>query len=440
MLAKPQLKFSGQTALIDWLRFTCLFPFDDPRMEQVLSLLKVDRNRPTIERNSLGPLGYQKTLTFDEDLKVGVEPLARAKVRGALSQFTVDISGHACRCFELRGGQWDNLLSHLDSLGPLVRFNRIDLALDDIDGCLDVKSLKRKISDQRFTSAFRGRKANGKVGSETFTLAQPEQDDLSDGPLVFDTRKGYTCTFGSRSGECMLNIYDKLAERDSKGIVVGVSEWVRFEASLTRGKCQSCIRAMIVPSLKEERFGQMVASIVHGFIEFKEGKGYDRATGQRNIDKLPIWREYQKFLKGAEAIKVPSNQARVEGSVERTVRWAEGYWNSSLLKLFALKDSALGEVVRHFAQRLSEDGISEKEMAQIRNYLLARGECMSDSEILNSIQEMISMYPDANGEVKDVADAYYERRLKDRMHSIICDRPEVSDDEKDDLPLQEERR
>ena len=134
-----------QTALIDWFRFTCPWDLDpdgpDGDSLTLLSLLRVDPGKVTVPRtNLLGRLNYARTVVYGEDVGVGLDPSESARMRGIRSQFIVDLPGSACRHFEARGGSWKDLISYLCSV-PGVRFNRVDLALDDIDGELDVESL-----------------------------------------------------------------------------------------------------------------------------------------------------------------------------------------------------------------------------------------------------------------------------------------------------------
>ena len=310
-------------------------------------------------------------------------------IKGVKDQFVIDLSGQACRHFEARGGSWIELISRLSKLP--VRFNRIDLALDDIDGYLDVRMLKDKITNQEFTSAFRGRKKNGKIGDEIYELALPEEDDLSPIPRLIDSKRGYTCSFGSRNEPVFLNIYDKLMERSSKGFVTGVREWVRFEVSFIREKCETVVRKLVLPSLQDETFGKTVSGIMRGLIEFKEGKQYERDSNN-NICRLPIWRQYKKFLGGAEKIKVPSNQAKVEQSVTRTMDWAKGYWLSSLIKIFGGGEICTTEIFKKLGEYIKEKGISWRVISQIKNYCSSKNINKSTEEILGDIQLMLDTF------------------------------------------------
>lgn len=417
-----------QTALIDWFRFTCLWSLDcrhpDAESRRLLELLMVAPDFFTLEkRNYCGQLHYRTTLTYDEDVHVGLDPQEDSKVHGVSDQFIVDLSGSACRHFEERGGSWKDVITYLASLP--VRFNRVDLALDDIDGELDIDALRAKIASQCFVSAFRGRKENGHIGDERYKVQWYEPDDLRGcEPYVQDTRKGYTCQFGARnSGAVCLNIYDKKRERESRGLVPGVREWIRFEASFTGDKCQHAVGDVMLPAIQDGSFGRMVAGVMRGLIEFKQSpkkvaKGNLRALSNRNLHRLPIWRPYSKFLHGASAIKVPSDQAKVEQSVTRTVRWAKGYWRSSLVKLFGTSENALGEVIASVSEWIKLGGLSWEIVSEMRTYSRSQGREMSVDEILDKLQA----YVDTFGGNVDVRKAFEDRLAKDRESMAASER------------------
>lgn len=399
--------FTYHTALVDWFRFTCLWEDDlsapSEMTRKVFDLLKVNLGWVSDSRsNALCALGYKRTFVYESDVKVGVDPFDKSKMVNGSGQFVVDLSGSACRHFEVRGGDWAELICGLSELP--VRFNRVDLAMDDIDGYFEVEELKRKIHNQEFVSAFRACKANGKVCDETYVLAMPDEDDLAeyDGEArVIDSRKGYTATFGSRASSVMLNVYDKKAEREVNASGADVSEWVRFEASFLRHKCEAVVRKLVVPALKNGSFGKVVAGVLRGLIEFKDcsGSALRRSNDRSNhMNRLPVWKPYKDFIGDVQAIKVPVNQSKVEESVARTKRWAEGYWNQSLLKLFACSDCAYSDVIYNLKKRVAEEGIPYSILSQSLNYYLQVGRhSVTVSDVLDMLQVNFDMYDVAGG-------------------------------------------
>ena len=453
-----ELNKSGrETALIDWLRFTCLWDFNlnvgstgryvvdldtssivwevvlkklppvfifsdadrktldkeeeddsDSHLDTValLDLLKVDPYKLTDNgHNELGALGYEKTIVFGSDVRIGVNPQRNAVVDGVASQFIIDLSGSACRSFEARGGDWKSLIAWL--VDHSVRFNRIDLAMDSIDGGIDIVEIKDKITRQEFTSVFRAPYENGKLVSEVYRLSAPDEDDLAEyggrDPLIYDTRQGYTATFGNRSSMVMLNIYDKKAERKTKGHVSTAEKWVRFEASFTRSKCESVVRNLIAPSFSSDGFGKVVAGIIHGLIEFKDVGKKTRFNDKNNhLNRCPIWKPYDRFLGGVEKVKVPSNQAKVEQSVERSSRWLNEYVSRANITAWACARSVESKFNRSSKMRIAQEGISEKMVQMWVEFNRKTYGSASVESVLNSIQLHSDMWDDEQSDFKPI--------------------------------------
>lgn len=398
----------GLSAVVDWLRFTCLWKCDldhpDERTRTLFRLLRVDPAERTFpSTNRCGSLGYATTVVFDESLNVGLDVQERARVRGIADQFIVDMPGQACWLFDQRGGSFVELVTWLS--GQPVRFNRIDLALDDMAGTMDRDLLVSKIYAMQFTSAFRARKRNGKIGDVRTRLRYPEEatyvdDDGSprwetgyERPLITDTHDGYTCDFGGKGSSTHLCIYDKLLERASKGIAVGLKSWVRFEARFLEGKAESVGKEMLPEAFAKGEFGRTVAGLMRGLIEFKEGKGLERGRDQhRHLGRARIWRQYSAFLKGCEAIRVPSSQSRAEQSVTRTIDWASRCWRSSLLRLFGCGTTAMSKVMESLDSYIRERGIGWIEIARVRNWMRSQGREVTTDQILDEIQSMIDTF------------------------------------------------
>ena len=164
-------------------------------------------------------------------------------------------------------------------------------------------------------------------------------------------------------------------------------------------------------------------------------EGNVRQTLDRNLNRLPIWRPYSKFLHGADAIRVPSDQAKVEQSVTRTVRWAKGYWRSSLVKLFGTSEDAMGEVIASVADWIRDGGLTWEIVSEMRSYSRSLGKEMSVDQILDKLQG----YVDTFGGNVDVRKAFDDRLERDRESMEASERflEEVSLGG-DDLPSAEE--
>ena len=395
-LQNEELSKNMQSVLIDWFRFVVFEKFDlnnpSNKLLELFNILKLDINSYyESERNDLRTLKYRKTLIYNEDLKVGIDVEDSGRVEGEKYQFIIEISGSGCRHFEMRGGSWQELLFFLlDKVR--CRFKRIDIACDDIDGYLNIDDIKDKIYRQNFTSVFRGKKVNGKIGDEKYSLALDEEyeDDLDERNQthIFDTRAGYTCTFGSRSSSILLNIYDKKAERSSKNIVSGVNSWIRFEFSLTKEKCEYFCKVLLKNAFLNNEFGKLSKSVLYGLIDFKVNGEYKRGNF-RNLYKCSTWKPYLKFLGSVEKVRVPSDQSKIEESITKSFTWIKDYWMSTLLKTMATGD--FNCYLKSFMEEyLDKHGIEQKIIFQIKNYFLSvTGEILNDDEIFELIKNTL---------------------------------------------------
>ena len=83
---------------------------------------------------------------------------------------------------------------------------------------------------------------------------------------------------------------------------------------------------------------------------------------------------------------------------------------TSLVKLFAAPDEAMGEVIRALAKRIADEGLSWEVVCQVRSYSRSIGKEMTVDEILDKLQT----YIDTFGGNVDVRKAFEERLAKDR--------------------------
>ncbi len=153
---------------------------------------------------------------------------ARSLRRGHVSIFydgnggvvTVDVTGQGCRQLEAEGvlevpceengfrGGWRGFLGDLQDLG--CTFPRVDFALDDTEGRLNLETIE----------------ATWKAGNcaTRFQKMRPVTEYSRAGDLV-----GHTLNFGSRTSQMFVRIYNKHLERLAKGQEVPHAHWTRAE-------------------------------------------------------------------------------------------------------------------------------------------------------------------------------------------------------------------
>lgn len=180
--------------LIDWFAFT--LKEENPQL--VLKMIGFDRL--TFVESKGGGMGYKRTLRagnivvfFDGSENMGCH---------------VSMTGQGCRQFEMlypSPNRWNMLFLLLRKLG--ANETRIDIAVDNVDGHLNLDTLEKNIADKQIRSRFR---SGTKI--ENFSLSPNDE-----------TKQGKTIYIGSPASRLKIRFYDKAAQLKIDG------HWTRAE-------------------------------------------------------------------------------------------------------------------------------------------------------------------------------------------------------------------
>lgn len=128
----------------------------------------------------------------------------------------LEMSGQGCRAFETFGsGDYETLFSEVFENPGDMNITRLDVAFDEHSGLLDIAEICEDTRKQEYVSRFQGWE-------------------------VVDSDKGSSVTFGSRSSEILIRIYDKAAER---GFDDG-RHWIRVELQLRRERARAFLAGL----------------------------------------------------------------------------------------------------------------------------------------------------------------------------------------------------
>ena len=128
----------------------------------------------------------------------------------------LEMSGQGCRNFESYGsGDYDSLFREVFDNPDEMNVTRLDVAFDDHSGILDQSIICDDTRNHEFISRFRQVDVHYSTG-------------------------GDSVTFGDRSSDLLIRIYDKAAER---GYTDG-RHWVRVELQLRRERALDFCRAL----------------------------------------------------------------------------------------------------------------------------------------------------------------------------------------------------
>jgi phage replication initiation protein len=252
-------------ALVDWLSFTIaneINPYD---------LLEVKRNE--FVAMPKGKLGYRKQ-TKCGNITVLTDGFEEMHTH-------IIFSGQGCREYEQRiNGDWQGFINHL--LEVQASITRIDIALDDKSGLVDLEIIEEKVKRSECISRFRNSTITAKY-------------DISTG-----APKGKTIYFGAPSSMLKVRIYDKAAEQQVDGI------WRRIEVEARKDRAQ-VLGLIIAEGLS---LGQTIAGILKNYIRFIEPK-QDRNKARWHTS---AW--WDEIIGAAEKIKLTTEKPKrtIEGA------------------------------------------------------------------------------------------------------------------------------
>jgi phage replication initiation protein len=269
--APPASNTGAQTALIDWLGVT--FP-DGVMLDSIYELFGKD-GWVTLPK---GAMGYRKGLIrgnvrilFDGSKDMGIH---------------IEASGKGCRELEGDGivSDWPAFISGLIEANG--SFSRLDVAIDDKAGYLDMDKVQGCIKAGCVVSRYRTARVNSK-------------SSLKDGQ-----EEGRTVYFGSPASDTMVRIYDKSAETGQEG------HWIRVELQARRDRAEAM--ALLIGSNQSL---EIIAGFLRGLVDFKV-KGSN--SQRRRWDTHGWW---VAFLAGVEKLRL--SVAPAVRSVEKSYAWCK---------------------------------------------------------------------------------------------------------------------
>ena len=205
-----------------------------------------------------GAFGYRDRLYWE---KISIHYNGREDM-GIL----LEMSGQGCRAFESFGsGDYQAFFDEVFENPEEVHLTRLDVAFDDHEGLLSIDQLCDDSRNAEFISKF-------KSGNVTYGLI----DD-----------PGKSVTFGSRSSEILIRIYDKAAER---GFTDG-RHWVRVELQLRRDRALAFLN-------DEAELGDRFRGVLGNYLRF-----IDEPDGEdSNRWRWPMKSYWAQLLDGVQRV------------------------------------------------------------------------------------------------------------------------------------------
>lgn len=266
---------------LDYLSFT--IPFEEDSIGRVLDMCDTE----TLTELSYGGMGYLKSaLLLDggrifwhpDRLEMGVHVRLNSNSLGLLSMTPI---GLLRRVVDMKG-----------------KFTRMDIAMDDTAGLLDMDEMHRKLVQGEVVT--RWKKVIRIKGQEVGKVE----------------KRGDTVNVGSRQSQSFLRIYDKKLEMRTKGVDVSdIEHWVRVELELKAEKANvfGIMLADTAPGKQPLEPGKLCVNLIWGMIDFKDENPFDDNKSRWNTSVF-----WEKFLQASSKLKlsIPKNPKTLDDSKE----------------------------------------------------------------------------------------------------------------------------
>ncbi|MBU1143189.1 MAG: replication initiation factor domain-containing protein [Firmicutes bacterium] len=341
----------GLHIVIDY--FAATFPFisheNDFELKIIEDILMMVSNflgykKEDVTREDYAQNRFQYQYIIGNDI---ILRLCGPKLKSGYKSCSIELKGQGCRSYENNNPDktWQDLFEFF-----LVRMNaatsRFDVALDDYSGKrITIHEVKRKLDQGLYTTSFR---------EKDYTL--------------FNSKKGMTLQFGSRTSTQMLVIYEKLKEQLSQGIPCKQKYWVRYEMRFYKEKAHNI--CMNILKNDKESFRSYILGLLYDMLDLKEASN----LGDANLYKAKTYIKWRKFLEDVKKAKIEKYKIRI--STHETYY----KWGRPLAALFFLNilihqkfdiDSTVIAIVRNGI--LAIDTIDQQKLKKLNQFLKESG-------------------------------------------------------------------
>lgn len=348
----PTCRFlKGRNVFVDYLkvRFHGSFSFTN---QEELNLLT-----PLFKILKINPAYYDEKYTgkwknfyeYDDSTAIMSSTDLTESKTGA--SHYLELKGQGCRAFEIRGGDWSELMTYCAKHATGVM--RIDLSMDDTSGILKMPQFLDKLYKGQFVTSLR-----------TWRTIDGTQV-LGDMPEVVRTKNdGCTITFGGRSSK-QLVIYNKAAERIHNRYTVEHNDWIRYESRFFNETGYKVLKET-AEAMKNNTFNILVPSLIAGLVDFKVNRDVI------NNREIPTWPKWLELLGNVDKIKV-TNQADIESSLAKKQAWLATASSRILSKAYLANPREFLNYV-YFCIASGKDRFKNIDLAQVNNLRIQLGE------------------------------------------------------------------
>lgn len=332
-------------AIIDWLSFTVKeYEGKEATPSNVIQdILSLDISMFQLTH---GGHGYKKQFIYN-DIRVYFDGNENMGIH-------VQISGNGIRFFEsTQGFKWSDFLYLLINWFN-AKLTRLDVAVDEMEGILNLKTIEEKIRMGHIVSRWRSGRP-----IPNYDLSSGETD-------------GHTIYFGKRESEILCRFYDKRAEQKERYEAIGEElpeHWIRCELEMHGERATMFASIYSNPDINKT-IGELFAGTLNNYMRITEGGTDKNKIRWKNCE---MW---DKFISTTERLQLTIKKP--EQKIQDLYIWLKKSVSASLYLIYmAAKQNieAIMDLIKEGAKRINKKHIAmletfEKQIPDMPPYRL----------------------------------------------------------------------
>lgn len=379
---------------IDYLSLN--FPFDyssdSQKLNEVEKLLKLQNfdYDEIISKSKSSNRIVREQRKYTESTSI----LINDSVSNDVNLTRIELKGDGCREFEMRWGEeyqnaYYNLLFWVIANGGWA--TRFDIAIDDFRGVISTKEIDKKIRECEYVCTARKFREDGTKNCSDYS------------------NDGWGYLFGGEGAGTRLRMYDKNAERISKGMDVSSPYWLRYEMRFYYDIAKSMSLLLI------ENLGNLqvwASSLLISIMDFKTPSDSDRKT------RWPTWKKWSEFLDYASKIKIV-NQFQKETTIAKKREWLKR--SASRVNMLC----KLTESSNNYSLMLKINELVGLQKIDSSNLYAINEERSKKGMSKLTMQDVLNMRVDYANELKQLGIDIYDEEVLKRARELFGDSLEI---------------
>lgn len=331
--------------LIDWFSFTirnCESIFE---VIDFLGLSDIE-----FQEAKYGFYGYMKRIFFD-----GIHIMWNHATESDNPQqdkfIFVEMTGQGCRDFDTYSSMnWDSLLAIILNNYDVFHVTRLDVAYDDHTDVFDINKILKDTYERNFVCKFNGFR------------------HINDGKRYSDS---ISITYGSRTSDFYIRIYDKACERGFHD-----RHWVRLECCFKQDRAFAFLK-------NELPLGEKLRGVIYNYLRFVIPNKEDT-----NKSRWQIRRYWLNFLGDCEKVSIYTKKL-VDYNLSRLGNYVFGQAGNSIDTY--IKCQGFINFLDNLLKRHSRLTVHQRSLIQQYVKDMESHDCFNNDDFINSLGDVYKL-------------------------------------------------